>query len=101
MEIVMTAETRPIEAYVRINIAKQAKGYVHETTISLRWEPTLLDGTEFLEIVDEFAVTQGRDDGSSVTTHHRLALGRLLESADYLAREEIKRREQVDAESRP
>jgi hypothetical protein len=65
---------RQPERYVRINITKQAKGYVYETTVSLRW-----DDQETNENADS-------------------ELCRLSEMADFEARGEIARREALDAE---
>ena len=64
-----TATSMAPEKYVRINITKNTKGYGYETTISVRWQ----DGDEIQLAAD------------------------LLASADIVAREEMERREALDA----
>ena len=58
------------ETYVRINVTKQSKGYVHESTVSLRGNDRQMD------------MEQGLAD--------------LLRMSDTLARDEIARREALD-----
>jgi hypothetical protein len=67
------------EFYVRVNIAKNSKGYTHETTVSMRWSGDW----------EEVPV-----DGESYLTP--FVLGNLHRMADESARKEIKRRESLD-----
>jgi hypothetical protein len=67
----LAVERADAEKYIRINIAKNSKGYTYETTVSLRWSD------EDCPYVDE--------------------LGELNRDAATLARAEIGRREKADA----
>ena len=67
--LVESTVTAP-ETYVRINVTKQSKGYVHESTVSLRGNDRQMD------------MEQGLAD--------------LLRMSDTLARDEIARREALD-----
>lgn len=102
----MSTNPEPPEAYVRINITKQAKGYVHETTVSLRWHPEVLDtgsaATPFPDIADQFGVRQEMpDNNGALVTPSSFVLAHLLQDADRLAREEIDRRTTKDLERAP
>ena len=82
----LTTQTTGPEAYIRINVTKTTKGYGHETTVSLRWENTVVN--------DEFlALRNGGVDGPEPAA---VLLQQLLQLSDELAREEIARRQAED-----
>lgn len=96
-DMTIKTETEGPELYVRINIAKQAKGYVHETTVSLRWHDRIYPGVDgeptslFVRTPDAWSDATFDEPADSV-------LRRLLQVADTEARAEIARREALDAE---
>lgn len=69
-----TATTAGPEAYVRINVTKNTKGYSYETTVSLRWDTARVGGSPII--------------------------AGMLSDADRLARDEIARREREDEAGR-
>ena len=84
------------ELYVRINITKQAKGYVPETTVSARWIDLIHSGREG----EPEALLVRRLDiwgDTKIDQPANLVLRELLEMADAEARREIARRESEDA----
>lgn len=92
-ELAATAEGP--ELYVRVNIAKQSKGYVHETTVSMRW----IDLTHAGKDGEPEGLWMRTPDhwGTPLQTPARVALQELLQLADTEARAEMRRREALDA----
>lgn len=81
----LSVTVRPATMRMRVNVAKQSKGYVHDTTVEVTWENDTDDE-------DDYLVTMG--DAGSMRPDQVLA--HLLRVADNAARAEIAEREALD-----
>lgn len=84
------------ELYVRVNVEKQAKGYKHETTVSMRWIDMIYPSRETGEPEGQWIRTTDAW-GTRIDQPARLVLQEILRMADTEARSEIVRREALDA----